>query len=273
MMPLAARRRKIKLYGHLADALGQDEFLFAANSPAAAVRLLTANFPDKFPDAMKHGNYHVVVGEPEHGIYCNDNLLDFRFPEGTIHFMPEVSGSGMGKGMIMALVGVSILAIALTGGAAAGGLFAGGGLGATSVGGAALSGGLSAGLGTSIFGGVTWSTVALAGTAIALAGISILLTPSTATPASGSTNSSFIFNGAQNTTKEGVCVPLLYGRCIAGSVVVSVGLFNEALDPVTLAVLDAPISDGIGAANPLPFGTQIVGAIGGIFIGTKAGAP
>jgi predicted phage tail protein len=134
----------------------------------------------------------------------------------------------MGKGMIMAIIGVSILAIALTGGAAAGGLL--GGLGISGEAGVV---GLSAGLGASIFGtGVTWGTVALAGAAIMFAGISIMLTPTPETPADQDELSSFFFNGAVNSVKEGIVVPLVYGRVIAGSVVVSGGISTEKMDVV-----------------------------------------
>jgi predicted phage tail protein len=252
--PLAQRRRKVVLHGHLADAVGQSEFLLAVKSPSQAVRLLEANFPKVFSGALQHGSYHVVVGEPNHGIYCNDNFLDFYFPDGTIHFIPAISGSGMGKGMVMAIIGVSILAIALTGGAAAGGLFgadAASAVGASST--AGFMGGMGAAIpGTSIFGGMSWGTLALAGTAIALAGISIMLTP-----AAGQNYSSFTFNGAANTDTEGVCVPLVYGRVIAGSVVVSAGLYNESLNPVTLAVVSSPPTE-----NSLTFAIPQQPAVG-----------
>ncbi len=229
--PLAVRRRKVVLHGHLAEAVGHSELMLAVRSPAQAVRLIEANFPNIFSRAMSRGEYHVMIGHPTIGVSCGEKLLDFQFPDGDIHFIPAITGAGMGKGMMMVLVGVSILAIALTGGAAAGGLLAGFGGGA----GTAGAVGLSAGLGTSIFGGVTWGTVALLGTAIALSGISILLTPTPKTDdVAKSELSSFLFSGPVNTTKEGVCVPLGYGRLIVGSVVVSAGLYTEKL-----AVTDA----------------------------------
>ncbi|MET4190678.1 MULTISPECIES: hypothetical protein [unclassified Bradyrhizobium] len=239
MKPLAVRKRKVILHGHLAQALGQSEFVLAASSPAAAVRLLEANFPGVFSGAMKDGLYQVVVGEPDRGIYCDEPFLNFQFPEGDIHFVPVLAGSGMSKGLMMAVIGVSILAIAFTGGLAAGG-FA---LGGTSVGGAALSGGIAAGMGTSIFGtGITWGTAALFGAAVLFAGVSIMLTPTPKAADSGTTDdNSFFFNGATNTVREGVVVPLVYGRVIAGSVVVSGGLYTEKMNAASNSISPAQL--------------------------------
>jgi predicted phage tail protein len=207
--------------------------------------LLEANFPNVFSGVLKEGAYQVIVGEPDAGVYCNEEFLNFPFPDGAIHFVPVLAGSGMGKGMIMAIIGVSILAIALTGGAAAGGLLAGVG-----VEGAAGAVGLGAGLGTSIFGtGLTWGTVALAGAAVAFAGISIMLTPTPSTPAAAAAElGSFFFNGATNTVKEGVVVPLVYGRVIAGSVVVAAGISTEKFDVVSQGFGSPEITEALKTA-------------------------
>jgi predicted phage tail protein len=59
-----------------------------------------------------------------------------------------------------------------------------------------------------------------------LTGASLLLSPKVKKPTGkdGNKNENYIFSGPENVTEQGPPVPLVYGRCFVGSVVVSAGL-------------------------------------------------
>ncbi|MDX0230237.1 tail assembly protein [Sinorhizobium meliloti] len=59
-----------------------------------------------------------------------------------------------------------------------------------------------------------------------LVGASLLLTPKPKRPTGddGRKDENYMFSGPENITEQGVAVPLIYGRCFVGSVVVSAGL-------------------------------------------------
>jgi len=71
-----------------------------------------------------------------------------------------------------------------------------------------------------------------------LGGVVQLLTP---IPKGSAANTaanapSYVFNGAVNTQAQGNPVPLLYGRMIVGSAVISAGIKAEDYSPVTAGV-------------------------------------
>lgn len=74
--------------------------------------------------------------------------------------------------------------------------------------------------------GQTW--LIQIGASLALGGVVQMLTPVRRASGNGSDESarqpSYAFDGPQNYTTQGVAVPLVYGRCIIGSVVASQGL-------------------------------------------------
>lgn len=57
-----------------------------------------------------------------------------------------------------------------------------------------------------------------------LFGISLLLTPKPPKEKEEKRNENYIFSGPENVTQQGAAVPLIYGRCFVGSVVISTGL-------------------------------------------------
>jgi len=65
------------------------------------------------------------------------------------------------------------------------------------------------------------------GVSLVIGGVSqLLFSPQTQTQSAEREENkpSFIFNGAVNTTRQGNCVPICYGRMIVGSQVISAGL-------------------------------------------------
>lgn len=231
-------KRKVYLHGSLGEQFGK-EFSLAVRSPVEAIRLLEANFPKRFANAIKAGTWQIIVAGGKVGMQCTLEMCHFLFPKGSIHIVPVPEGSGGGgtsgtrnKGIILAIVGVALIATAF-------------------VGAAFLSGaaGLGAGLGTSIFAGVTWGQIGLLGAAVLLLGVSILLTP---TPKPDdpkpTTYGSFFYSGAINSDREGGPVPIVYGRCFAGSVIVSGGIFDDKFpitnDPVVYSNYNEEIENG-----------------------------
>ena len=69
------------------------------------------------------------------------------------------------------------------------------------------------------------------GIALALVGISEMLTPIEKIPESEQDpRLSFNFSGIQNTSRAGVAVPVIYGTTLTGSITVSAHLENEQVE-------------------------------------------
>ena len=213
--------REIRIYGQLAKFVGKRKFWAAVDSAAEAVRFLIANFPGLEAHMCEPGrNYQVMIGD-----YALDEQ-DLHGPTGNsmISFIPVIGGAG-----------------------AAGKIFAGIGLIALSV----LSAGLLSGFAFGFAGGIaglgTFATIGVGiGVNLILGGVSQLLTPTPVISAQsasggfsgGNYNSgtrqtemdpqkSYSFSGIQNTSRQGVPVPLIYGETIVGSVVISAGIDTE----------------------------------------------
>lgn len=194
--------REIRVYGRLAKFLGKRIFRAEVATAAEAVRFLVANFP-QLEKHMADQHYRVSVGSYDLSV---DELHD---PTGQqqIKIVPVLAGAGA-TGRIIAGVALFALSLALPG--AQLGLF---GLGQI---------------------GLTAFAVPLAGIGISLAlgGVAQLLTPvpQTVAPGTSSTNTdkdprkSYSFSGIQNTSRQGLPVPIVYGETIVGSVVISAGI-------------------------------------------------
>jgi predicted phage tail protein len=184
--------RKIKLYGALAKFIGQRVLEADVATAAEAVRFLLAHWPE-LEAHMNDQHYRVSIGT-----YDLD-LEELHHPAGAapISFVPVVSGAGATARIIagIALVALSFLIIPL-GIAAAG-----------------------AGIATA---------VGLAGASLVLGGVAQLLTPTPTVPQGADTQDdprkSYSFSGIQNTSRQGVPVPIVYGETVVGSVVISAGI-------------------------------------------------
>jgi predicted phage tail protein len=124
---------------------------------------------------------------------------------------PVIVGAG-GVGRILA--GVGLIALAIVAGPVAGGFL---GLGA-GLGGAGLG----------LVGGGFASAVGFLGASLIIGGVAELISPM---PSLGFNNGkeaarleSFTFSGIVNTSKQGMAVPICYGRAFVGSAVISSGL-------------------------------------------------
>lgn len=212
--------RSVYLYGSLAEEFGP-VFKLRGNTIGAIIRLLEANYPGKFMRSILHGEYQVVAGkslEDEKGIHFDNDLVRKGLALGSkdLHIVPSAEGSG-GGGFFRVVLGAVIVAAAVV-----------------------ASGGTAAGFAGTAFSvgtlNVSFGSVALFGASLALGGIAQLLTPVPKISAGDYNNrnspeerASYIFNGAVNTTEQGGPVPLVYGRMVIGSTVISGGITAEQI--------------------------------------------
>ena len=193
--------RKVKLYGELAEFVGHKEFEVQADSVAKVVSFLINNFP-KVEKYMNPKYYQVKVGN-----YSIDkDEIYFPIGQEDIHIVPVISGAGRGIGKV--LLGAALIA---------GAFFIPQALGMK---------GLS--LGAKGFGfakaGFLAKSMVYLGAHLVLSGVSEMLFPMPKPKEFRSEEDprlSFSFSGAQNTSRAGTPVPLVYGTMITGSVVIS----------------------------------------------------
>lgn len=189
--------RKIRVYGSLAKFLGRRVFEADISSAAEAVRFLAVNFPG-LERHMADQYYRMDVGG------YSLTLEELHHPSGQqeIKIMPVISGAGGDVGSILA--GIAIIALSF-------------GIGAIASAGVTLGG--LAGIGT-----VGTAFVGL-GVSLIIGGIAGLLTPTpTVDLSNNDPRKSFSFSGIQNTSRQGVPVPIVYGETLVGSVVISAGI-------------------------------------------------
>ena len=190
--------RKIKLYGQLAKFVGRRVLEADVATAAEAVRMLVANFPG-LEQHMADQHYRVTVGTYDLGL---DEIHD---PAGQqdIKIMPVVVGAGAAAKII---AGIAIIALSF-------------GIGAIASVGVTLGG--LAGIGT-----VGTAFVGI-GASLLLSGVAQLITPVPKVPQGPDTDNdprkTYNFSGIQQTSRQGVPVPAVYGLTLVGSVVISAG--------------------------------------------------
>jgi predicted phage tail protein len=187
--------REIRVYGRLAKFLGCRVFRAEVATAAEAMRFLLVNFP-QLERHMIDQYYRVSVGGYD---LATDELHD---PAGQqqIKIVPVLAGAGA-VGRIIA--GVALIALSFAVGAGVFGLALAKNLGAIA---------LAQGIGVSLV----------------LGGVAQLLTPVPQIPTGANTDQdprkSYSFSGIQQTSRQGVPVPIVYGETLTGSVVISAGI-------------------------------------------------
>lgn len=216
----------VKVYGALRKKLGQCRFEFDAETPAQALKALCVNFPglEKWLiDSEQEGvSYRVTIGKEKINEQ-NAGLIVCPWSEKEVFSITPVLAGAGGIGQQIG-IGIGLIAVSF--------LLPGAGLfGATSVFGATAATAGTAGALTTL--GVALSGM---GAALVLGGIAQAISPAPA----ASTNTfergreaakmeSFTFSGIVNTAKQGLPVPICYGRCFVGSAVLSSGLDVDQL--------------------------------------------
>lgn len=188
--------KTIRVFGDLAKKLGQRVFKAEVNSIAEAIRFLVTNFPF-LETYMLDRDYCVFAGTlnvgPEHLHYpvsVNEDIL----------ICPVIAGAGA-IGRIIAGIGLLALSFIVPGSFV---LF-----------GVGVAG---------LFGSI--------GAALVLGGLAQLLapTPTFDNPLKDKEVEElkgYNFSGIQNTSNQGVVMPVVYGEIVTGSIVVSAGIDIE----------------------------------------------
>ena len=210
----------VKVYGALRKRLGQCRFEFDVATPAQAIKALCVNFPglEKWLiDSEKDGVGYRVAISKEKVTEENVDPLFMPFSDREVFSItPVVAGAGRGVGSI--LVGAALIAVAIAVPVAG---FAGAGFTATGAGVTAA--------GTATFGASLAAAAGNIGIALVLGGIAQALSPQ---PQLSGLESgpdaarleSFTFSNVVNTSRQGLPVPIAYGRVFVGSAVLSSGL-------------------------------------------------
>ena len=203
--------RKIKLYGQLAEFVGERVLEAEVTSVAQAVRCLCVNFKG-IEKHMADQYYKVMAGD------WNLSEEEIHYPTGQsdISIIPVVGGAGGNMGKV--LLGAALIGVAIASGGAA--------FGAT---------GFASTL-TTTSGATAFSAAALAGNigiGLVLSGVAGMLTPVPTVPSSEQDpRNSWSFSGVQNVSRAGVAVPVIYGsKVLVGSIVIS-----AAIDTVQVEV-------------------------------------
>lgn len=184
----------VRIHGPLGEKYGV-EHRFAVRSPKEAIDALDANFRGFRADFLTIPSYALYVdGDWRDENNCPDVA---NAPIGKeIDFCPLIEGRFDGGALIGALI-TSLTAGAISGTAA------------------------------TVIGGII--TLAL------LTGVSLLLAPKQKKVKRDDTkDDNYMFSGAENVTEQGAPVPLVYGRCFVGSVVISAGF---------------EVAEGVGSAS------------------------
>lgn len=192
--------REIRLYGALAKFIGKRVLRADVSTTAEAVRFLIANWPE----AEKHmvdQYYRVSIGP------SNITLDELHNPVGqqTIKIIPTVKGAGGNLSAGQLLLGAALIGLSFLFPAAAGAQ-------------AALK-----------IGSFSFSTTGAAlfgiGAQFVLGGIAGLLAPTPKVDADANDpRKSFSFSGIQNTSRQGLAVPIIYGETVVGSIVASASI-------------------------------------------------
>ena len=203
----------VKVYGALRKRLGQCRFEFDVATPAQAIKALCINFPglDKWlVDSEQDGvGYRVAVSKEKITEEDMAPLLTPFSEREVFSITPVIAGAGRGTGQI--LLGAALIAASFA--------FPGGGaFSFYSYSGVAAGSGAMTAIGTA---------VSYLGAGLVLQGIANVISPQ---PDLNSTLDesvqleSFTFSNVVNTQRQGMPVPIAYGRLFVGSAVLSSGL-------------------------------------------------
>lgn len=202
---------KVRLDGVMGKKFGKDWEL-DVSSPAEALRLIDANSPGlKHWIVAKREKYsaYKVVCVYDTGVeeaLSDETFMAQRANLVSIRFTPVVTGAGGSFAKI--IVGALLI-------------------------GAALFNPLAFYGGTALLTGSLGTAALAIGTSLVIGGVVELLSPrpKKAASASGDESTSYYFDGAVNTERQGSPVPLIYGRVLVGSHPISASISVDEIAP------------------------------------------
>jgi predicted phage tail protein len=224
-------QQTVRLLGDLGERYGSEHKYHDLRSPADAIKLLCINEPEfvkEMAQAHEHGIGYTVVQADE---FLDYGDLHLPLGKNDLIVTPVVAGSGGGGGggIGKILIGAALVAVAIANPAV--GLFGGGALGFGVVAGATVT-----------LGATLAAAAGTVGIGLLLTGTAQLLAPQPTVPSIGTegrdrtspgenTNAagpqgvsratsgqqSYAFSGPANTVGVGATVPLVYGKVLIGS--------------------------------------------------------
>lgn len=184
--------RNLFLYGSLAKKFGKKHTL-DIQSVSEGLHAMNANRPGFLKSIKKDGRYEVVKGDTLNDEHLGEKQLTMQYGKGDFHIAPVIEGSK--SGLFASIIGIVL-----------------------------------------IVAGVYFQQPYLVSTGLALAvgGVGMMLTPTPTISDYGQREKpeerpSFYFSGPTNTMEQGGSMPLIYGRMVIGSTVVSAGIKVEAI--------------------------------------------
>jgi len=219
-------QQTVRLLDDLGARYGSEHVYFNLRSPAEAIKLLCINHPalqKELTEAHQHGVGYTLV---QAGTFLGYEDLQLPLGKNDLVLAPVIAGSGGSTGTILAGIGLVAASFLLPGA----GLF-----GTTSIFGATAA---TTAAGTATFATALGTSLSAIGASLVLGGVSQLLAPQPTIPtlnnrtapgentnASGpqgvsratSGQQSYAFAGPANTVGVGATVPLVYGKLLIGS--------------------------------------------------------
>ena len=223
----------VRLLGDLGERYGEKHVYYDLRTPADAIKLLCINKPE-FQEELIHAHEN-GVGYRLIQAGTDLDYADLKLPLGSndLILTPVITGSGGGTGKILA--GVALVAAAVFLGPAAVGAF-----------------GVTLG-GAGIIGGAAATAIGSIGASLILGGVSQMLSPQPTIPnaggigggstrgsgESGATDGpqsvtrgadgrqSYSYTGAANTVGVGATIPVVYGKALVGSQLLSARIVVE----------------------------------------------
>lgn len=198
--------RTIRVYGTLAKLLKRRTFQAVVRSPQEAIRFLSSNFP-QLQSYLSTRHFQIRAGDLT---IAENEISNPIGSEDVIHITPAICGAG-GNGITNIIAGTALIVV-------------------------------------SILLPVTAPVLLPLGIGLTLTGVAQLIAP---VPTSrGDANDpqardSYIFNGVQNTSREGIPAPCVYGEIVTGSVVISLRVIEDEQEIEQEFVA--------GPADPCPF--------------------
>lgn len=190
--------KKVFVHGLMADHLGFSELELNVKTVDEVFRALEANtkkFYKYITDKANQGiKYRVVIDGKDHE--CDEQLIAGFKDE--VHIIPVPEGTKAGARIIAGIVMMTIGLVMI---------YSGGGAWA----------------GASMF----EQGMVMMGASLILGGITELLMPK---PRTEDEESSFTFQGVNNTTTQGNAIPLLYGKFKCGSQLTNLGIYSLEFD-------------------------------------------
>jgi predicted phage tail protein len=233
--------RDVFLHGNLGEQFGHQHRIEV--DTVAGICWAMESRQGGFFKALKHGSYQIYCGNlsPENALSEVELPMIFH-GDAPFHMIPAIEGSGSGgAGKAVGAVVLGIVIIATAGAGAAGAFGAGGALFGTAA---------EVAAGTSF---ASWESLALFGGVLALSGVSQLMaaTPKVddySTKDKADEQKSFLFNGPVNTIEQGTVLPVVFGRHMIGSTVISAGIRTARISAG--GTYSSESGDGID--NPIP---------------------